>query len=409
MIVCSIDLMGGKAVQLERGERLVVERDDVFALAKRFSRCGEIAVIDLDAALGRGNNVKLIEQLCREFPCRVGGGIRDLERAKSYLRAGAQKVIFGTAASPAILQALPRERTIVALDTRAGHVATHGWHRLSDETPLERAFRLHPYCGGFLLTKIEREGLLGGVDFELAGALHNAVDSPITIAGGVRSISEIAELDQRGIDAQVGMAIYTGRIDPVEAVIATLDFEKGGGLIPTIVCDADGGRPRMLAYSSPQSLRAALHEGIGAYRSRLRGTLWRKGETSSNTQQLVRIAVDCDRDALMFFVRQTGPTCHRGSDRCFPQSDWSWQDLTARIAQRASSDAKNSYTQRLLASDRLLAAKLREEANETARAKTREEVAWECADLLYFLSVKMQKAHVSVADVMAQLASRAVG
>jgi phosphoribosyl-ATP pyrophosphohydrolase/phosphoribosyl-AMP cyclohydrolase len=409
VIVCSIDLMGGKAVQLQQGERLVLEREDVVALAERFSRCGEIAVIDLDAARGRGENIVLIEELCRRFPCRVGGGIRDAERAKAYLRAGAQKVILGTAAVPEILNALPRERMLVALDTRAGRVATHGWQALTDETPLDRAFRLAPYCGGFLLTNIEREGLLGGVDFELANALHNAVDSPITIAGGVRSIAEISELDRRGIDAQVGMALYTGRIDPVEAVIATLDFEKGGGLIPTIVCAVDGGRPRMLAYSSPQSMRAALHEGIGAYRSRSRGQLWRKGESSSNTQQLVRISVDCDRDAVIFYVRQNGPTCHRGKERCFPQTDWSWQDLTDRIALRAKSGESDSYTQRLLASDKLLAAKLREEADETARATTREDVAWECADLLYFLSVKMAKANVSIADVMAQLASRAVG
>jgi len=409
VIVCSIDLMGGKAVQLEQGARLVLERDNVFALAKRFSRCGEIAVIDLDAARGQGENVALIEQLCRRFPCRVGGGIRDAERAKAYLRAGAQKVIVGTAATPQLLSALPRERTIVALDTRAGRVATHGWRTLTDETPLDRALRLEPYCGGFLLTNIEREGLLGGADFGIAYALHDAVGGSITIAGGVRSLAEIAELDRRRIDAPVGMALYKGQIDPVEAVVAVLDFEKGGGLIPTIVCDADGGRPRMLAYSDPQSLRAAVHEGAGIYRSRSRERLWRKGETSLNSQRLITVATDCDRDALIFYVRQNGPTCHRGKDRCFERTDWSWQDLTARIAQRAAAAPNGSYTQRLLASDELLGAKLREEADETACAGTREEVAWECADLLYFLSVKMEKAQIGIADVMAQLASRAVG
>jgi len=409
VIVCSIDLMGGKAVQLEQGERLVLECDDVFALAQRFSRCGEIAVIDLDAARGHGENIALIEQLCRKFPCRVGGGIRDAERAKAYLRAGAQKVILGTVATPEVLSALPRERTIVALDTRAGRVATHGWQTLSDETPVDRAFRLAPYCGGFLLTNIEREGLLGGVDFGLAFALQQAVEGSITFAGGVRSVSEIVELDRRRIDAQVGMALYRGQIDPVEAVVAALDFEKSGGLIPTIVCDADGGRPRMLAYSDRQSLRTALHDGAGVYRSRSRERLWRKGESSLNTQRLMTIAVDCDRDALIFYVRQNGPTCHRGNDRCFEPASWSWQDLMARIKQRANAAPNGSYTQRLLASEGLLSAKLREEADETARAATREEVAWECADLLYFLSVKMEKAQIGIADVMAQLASRAVG
>lgn len=409
MIVCSLDLMNGKAVQLQQGERLILERDDVFALAARFSRCGEIAVIDLDAARAQGENVALIEELARRFPCRVGGGIRDAERAKAYLRAGAQKVILGTAASPELLSAFPRERTIAALDTRAGRVATHGWQKLTDETPLERALRLEPYCGGFLLTNIEREGLLGGVDFELANELRDAVSGSVTVAGGVRSVPEIAQLDRRGIDAQVGMALYTGQVDPVEAVAGVLDFEKGDGLVPTIVCDADGGRPRMLAYSSAQSLRAALREGAGIYWSRSRARLWRKGESSLNTQQLVRISVDCDRDALIFYVRQTGPTCHRGRDRCFDGAEWSWQDLTTRIAQRAATASNGSYTQRLLASDDLLNAKLREEADETALAATREEVAWECADLLYFLSVKMEKAQIGIGDVMAQLASRAVG
>ena len=129
MIVASIDLIGGKAVQLEQGVRVVIERGDVRALAERFGRLGEVAVIDLDAALGSGDNVALIESLCAVAPCRVGGGIRDVERAKAYLRAGAARVIVGTAASSELLRQLPRDRALVAIDARAGRVATHGWNR----------------------------------------------------------------------------------------------------------------------------------------------------------------------------------------------------------------------------------------------------------------------------------------
>jgi phosphoribosyl-ATP pyrophosphohydrolase/phosphoribosyl-AMP cyclohydrolase len=180
------------------------------------------------------------------------------------------------------------------------------------------------------------------------------------------------------------------------------------GLVPTVVCDEDGGRVRMLAYSNAESLRLAIAEGAGIYWSRSRNALWRKGETSGNTQRLARAVMDCDRDALIFYVRQSGPTCHRGSDRCFDEKIFSWETLVARIAKRADTRASNSYTARLIDNPSFLNEKILEEADEVTRAATREEVAWECADLLYFMSVKMQAAGIGITDVMDQLASRAV-
>jgi len=192
-----------------------------------------------------------------------------------------------------------------------------------------------------------------------------------------------------------------------EISLAAIDFEKGGGLVPTIVCDATDGGPRMLAYSTRESLAAALGEGTGIYWSRSRQRVWRKGETSGCTQRLLRVTTDCDRDALVFYVEQTGPTCHRGSDRCFDDAPFTWATLMERIRARAASGATDSYTRRLLGDPRLLAAKLLEEASEVVEAGTREEVAWECADLLYFMSVRMQFAGIGIADVMAQLEGRA--
>ncbi len=408
MIVSSIDIIGGKAVQLEQGERLVIERDDIFALAERFGRCGEIAVIDIDAARGTGENRALIEQLCGRARCRVGGGIRDVETAKRYLRAGAQRLIIGTAATPALLRALPRERTIVAIDARDGTVATHGWRRRTDETPLARATALEPYCSGFLFTQIEREGMLGGLGLAFARELRAQVGGTLTVAGGVKSVEEIAALDRDGIDVQAGMALYTGLIDPIEVIIALTDFTKAGNLVPTVVCDARDGTARMLAYSSPASLRVALRDGTGTYFSRSRDALWRKGETSGAMQRLVRIELDCDRDAVRFFVDQTGPTCHTGAETCFGASDFTWEELRARVAARAATGDIRSYTRRLLDEPKLLAEKIAEEAREVVAARTRDEVAWECADVLYFLTVRMQAAGVSIRDVMAHLASRAV-
>lgn len=408
MIVCSIDLIDGKAVQLRQGERLVLERDDVRALAERFGRVGEVAVIDVDAARGNGENHALIEELCKIAPCRVGGGIRDAGAALRYLRAGAQRVILGTAASVELLVQLPRERTIVAVDARGDRVASNGWRTLESETPLARSLRLQPFCGGFLYTDIEREGMLAGSALERARALRASLEAPLTVAGGVRSVEEIATLDRMGVDAQVGMALYTGVIDEVSAFVATLDFEKGGGLIPTIVCDVRSGRVRMLGYSSRESVTIALREASGVYWSRTRQHLWRKGETSGATQRLIRAEVDCDRDALVFYVEQTNATCHAGADRCFASPAFGWSDLAQRIDERIASVDAESYTNRLLCDGTLLDEKLMEEIQEVIETRTREELAWEVADLLYFLTVKMRRGGIGIDDVMCQLASRAV-
>jgi phosphoribosyl-AMP cyclohydrolase / phosphoribosyl-ATP pyrophosphohydrolase len=407
VIVPSIDLIGGKAVQLQQGERRVLERDDVLDLATQFGRLGEIAVIDLDAALGQGENSELVLRLCRIARCRVGGGIRSVEQAKRYLRGGAAAVIVGTAASPEFLSQLPRERAIVALDARNGNVTLEGWRSIADETPLQRALRLQPYCGAFLYTNVEREGMLAGIDIETAAMLRAHSDNALTYAGGITEIGEILALDRLGIDAQVGMAIYTGVLDPVEAVVSSIDFAKGNGLVPTIVCDARDRAIRMLAYSNANSLRAALRDGTGTYWSRSRGEIWRKGATSGATQRLQRIEVDCDRDALTFYVEQSGATCHTGVDRCFGSGDFSWSTLLDRIDTRAVTGGERSYTRKLLGDPALLRAKLLEEAEEVAGAVTRDEVAWECADLLYFMSVRMRAAGIGIDDVMAQLASRA--
>jgi phosphoribosyl-AMP cyclohydrolase / phosphoribosyl-ATP pyrophosphohydrolase len=406
VIVASIDLIDGKAVQLERGRRLVLERDDVLALAERFGRLGEIAVIDLDAALGQGENTELILALCRVARCRVGGGIRSVDIAQRYLRGGACAIIIGTAASPEFLAQLPRERVIVALDARNGNVTLDGWRSTENESPLARAERLAPYCAGFLYTAVEREGMLGGIDLTGARELRDSVTGSLTYAGGVTTVEEVKALDALGIDAQVGMAIYTGALVPEDAFAACVNFAKCGGLVPTVVCDAQDRSIRMLAYSSAESLGIALREGIGAYFSRQRATIWRKGETSGATQRLHRIEIDCDRDALTFYVEQTGATCHTGATRCFGVPDFTWSTLLERIERRAASGDDRSYTRKLLADPALLKAKLLEESEEVADAVTRDEVAWECADLLYFMSVRMRAAGIGIPDVMAQLAAR---
>lgn len=393
MIVPSIDLMGGETVQLVGGAAKALDAGDPRQHLERFQRVGEVAVVDLDAALGRGDNRALIEDLVRRGPCRVGGGIRSVAAAREWLAKGAAQVVLGTAARPDVLSELPRERVVAALDCRHGEVVVKGWTEGTGQDVLERVRALRGLVGGFLVTFVENEGRLTGIDLERVRALKEAAGGVrLTIAGGVRSARDVAALDALGVEAQVGMALYTGRLSLGESVAACLKSDRPDGLWPTVVCD-EGGRALGLCYSDRESLEVAIERGVGAYRSRRRG-LWIKGETSGATQELLSVDVDCDRDALRFVVRQGEPGfCHQpawtcwGDDRGLPR-------LERRLAQRTRSAPAGSYTARLLGDPQLLAAKLREEAGELAEARDPQGVADEAADLVYFASVALARAGV---------------
>src|SRR5438094_267436 len=309
MIVRSIDLINGRAVQLRRGREFVLDGGDPLARLEEFAVAGEVAVVDLDAALDRGSNAELIREMVRRAPCRVGGGIRDLDTARAWLDSGAAKIMIGTAASPELCGALPRERVIAAVDTERGQVVVDGWRRDTGVPVLERIGALAPVVGGVLFTQVEREGAMDGFDLQaVAEAVRAAGESRLTAAGGITTTVEIAELDRIGADAQVGMALYTGRLTLGAAVAAPLakPVENGGrGVWPMVVCD-EWGRALGLVWSTPESLACAVEQRRGVYWSRSRQALWVKGETSGNTQQLLRVDLDCDRDALRFTVRQHG-------------------------------------------------------------------------------------------------------
>jgi len=405
MLIPSIDLIGGKAVQLVGGRTKILEVEDVLGLARRWRVFGELAVIDLDAALGQGDNLALVKELCTVARCRVGGGVRTVERAHELLRAGAARVIVGTAASEGFLAKLPRERVIVAVDQDQGRLQSMGWRRDEAEAPMDRVRRLAPFCVGFLMTAVAKEGRLEGVDWEAAREIRATTKCPITYAGGVSTVEDVAALDRLGLDAQVGMALYRGLLDPAEAFIACLDWDKQGGLIPAAVQD-EAGRLRMLAWQSRESLRRALTEGKGIYWSRSRGELWEKGATSGHSQELLRVEADCDRDTLRFFVQQTGPACHTGAATCFGPGDFALGDLEATLQERLGTAPEGSYTARLLREEGLLEAKLREETEELIAASTPDEKVWEAADLLYFLMVRMTQGGVRLEQVLRELERR---
>ena len=424
MIVPSIDIMGGRAVQLRRGKDFVLDGGDPVERLEEFSIAGEVAVVDLDAALGRGggggSNAKLIGDLVRRAPCRVGGGIRDLDSARRWLDAGAVQVMIGTAATPEFCGALPRERVIAAVDAERGEIVVDGWRTKTRVPVLERVRQLAPVVGGFLLTQVEKEGEMGGFDVAtVEGAVRVAAGARVTAAGGITTAKEVAQLDDIGADAQVGMALYTGRLSLGDAIGAPLASSPPGPLSrsgegerrenpeiwPTVVCD-EAGRTLGLVWSTRESLARAVAERRGIYWSRSRQSLWVKGETSGNTQQLVRVDLDCDRDALRFTVRQAGTGfCHLHRRSCWP-SEFDLSDLERTLAARIARPVAGSGTAQLLADPALLAAKLREEANELARAASSEDVVRETADVLYMALVALARGGGTLADVRAELARR---
>src|SRR5213080_835141 len=415
MIVPSIDLMQGRAVQLRGGRDFVLDGGDPLARLEEFAVAGEVAVVDLDAALGKGggSNAALIREMVRRAPCRVGGGIRDLDTARAWLDAGAAKIMIGTAASPDFCAALPRERVIAAVDAERGQVVVDGWRTATGTSVPDRIRELAPVVGGFLFTQVEKEGALVGFDFQaVAAAVRAAAEGEggarLTAAGGITTATEIAELDRIGADAQVGMALYTGRLALGEAVAAPLAKpvdREGRAVWPTIVCD-EWGHALGLVWSTRESLVRAITERKGIYWSRSRQALWEKGATSGNTQALVRVDVDCDRDALRFTVRQRGAGfCHLDRRSCWP-SGFDLDDLARTITQRAARPEPGSGTAKLLADSALLAAKLQEEAEELGRAHERADVVHETADVLYLALVAVVRGGGTLADVVAELSRR---
>jgi len=224
MLIPSIDLQAGRIVQLVQGERLAVESHDIDGWIRRFRGRPKIQLIDLDAAKGEGHNGALIQRICGELPCRVGGGIRSIERAQQVLAMGATHVILGSALfareqvdigfAQRMATAVGTERLIAAVDSRGGRVVIHGWRTVLDITPVEAVRSLEAYFGEFLYTNVDREGLLAGTDMAAIEAIRAATFRALSAAGGITSLDEVAQLDAAGVDAVVGMAIYTGRLSP---------------------------------------------------------------------------------------------------------------------------------------------------------------------------------------------------
>jgi phosphoribosylformimino-5-aminoimidazole carboxamide ribotide isomerase len=222
MLIPSIDLMGGKIVQLVQGERKALEFEDFEEWITRFSSFSLVQLIDLDAAIGTGDNRALIREFARRLPCQVGGGIRTIAAAQEMVATGARRVILGSCLirdgapdasfAEQVAHATGPEKLVFAIDSKCGRVAIRGWRELTPTTPLEMIAALEPWCAAFLYTHIDTEGLMQGIPTDVVRRLRDATRKQLIAAGGIASNEQIDELDALGIDAVVGMAIYTGKI-----------------------------------------------------------------------------------------------------------------------------------------------------------------------------------------------------
>ena len=223
MIIPCIDLQDGKVVQLVQGREKALEGDSPERMLEKFAAFGVIQVIDLDAAMGKGSNDSIVGDLAGRAVTRVGGGVRSVARAKALIDAGASKVIVGTAAfrgngvnAPFLEdldQAVGRDAILLALDSKNGRITVQGWQEAIDLTAEEVIQKLEPYCGGFLCTYVDKEGMLDGTDLDWYKRLRSATAHEITAAGGITTLDDIRALADIRVHAALGMAIYTGRLD----------------------------------------------------------------------------------------------------------------------------------------------------------------------------------------------------
>ena len=428
MVISSIDLKGGRVVQLRNGKDLMLERDDAEALIDEFNFYGEVAVIDLDAAMGKTDlkgdtaNTPILKRLLRKGNVRTGGGVRSAKRAKELISLGAEKVIVGSAAFRSdaksggdilntefleeLVAAIGKQRMIISVDSLEGNIAVKGWTETLQVPLVEAARAAEKYCSELLFTCVEKEGCMQGTDMSLVKKLRDAVSCRVVAAGGVSSVEEISALEKIGCDVQLGMALYTKKVSLAQSFIECLDWKKCGELVP-VIAQSEHGQVLMLGYSNRAALEKTFETKKLTFFSRTRQTLWAKGETSGHFLEVKKLRADCDRDTILATVVPHGGVCHTGSFTCFSsEADEvsSLERLYETIRERFANPVPGSYTATLDA--KRVREKVAEESAELCEAQGFDEVVWEAADLIYFVSVLLQKENVSWGDILAELDRR---
>ncbi len=403
MLIPSVDLSGGRLVKYGPGERLVAtsERDPAEWVAE-LARVGEVAVFDLDAERGAGDNAELIVELCRLARCRVGGGMAAEGRVRRFVEAGAASVMVPVGHAE-LLSLLPPGRGI--LTVALGDERANGDGGSGEPAWLDRLDRYAAHAAGVLFVFRDRVGSRAGVDHHRVRALAQTSPLPVAIEGGVASVEDVVALDQVGVDAHVGAALLAGSLSSARAVADLIDFESVGGSVPAVVQDAADGTILALGLTTHESLVQSVEQA--------EPVLWsphdratHAGSEAGNGLELVRVELDCDRDAVRYWVAATRPACRRGTAGCFGERPFSLAALEAVIAERAASADETSYARQLMLDSVERRGKLLEEANQLIAATGPDAARGEAADLLFHLLVDLHARGVTLGDVVAELEAR---
>eukprot|EP01060_Flectonema_neradi_P010630 TRINITY_DN17725_c0_g1_i2.p1 TRINITY_DN17725_c0_g1~~TRINITY_DN17725_c0_g1_i2.p1 ORF type:complete len:869 (+),score=180.14 TRINITY_DN17725_c0_g1_i2:81-2687(+) len=390
----------------------LVDGKNVIKSVEDHSVVGEVAVIDVDASIGLNSGTReIMKSLFKKHHIRFGGGIKKVEDAQTILNDGAAKVIIGSMASREFLSALPRERVVVAIDAifHPGSDNEVGVWKTSQGNPISKVISdLCDTAGHFQVTFAEPQS--PGLDLALVMklvAVCKASKATLTVAGPINTEQEIAVLDEMGIECLIPSNILTGvdnegiekgKLPLSAAITSIIKTDRIDGLYPTVVVDSNNGRALGMCYSNIKSIQEAVRRKRGIYWSRTRG-LWVKGESSGDVQQLVSITTDCDRDCLMFTVKQSGSGfCHRHQQSCFGPAT-GFDKLIQTLQQRKAAAPAGSYTKRLFEDPALLKAKLLEEATELIESPNADNCAFEAADVIYFALVRCVIMGVDLLDI----------
>jgi len=314
----------------------------------------------------------------------------------------------GTGADEDLLARFPRKKVLVGIDFKDGKIVHGGWSEATDIDPVGLAVRLQEYCAGFVYTPIGHRDRLEPAEVQRFEELQAALPRHRFIfGGGFSTLDDLRELDRIGVDTQVSYGLIPEGVDLAEAFVAVLDFEKSNGLVPVIVQD-QAGQVLSLVHANDDAVHKSLQTGQATYWSPGRGEMFTKGEISGNSQEVITVRPDCDRDALLFVVKPSGVSCHAGRYGCFDEISYNLQRIEQMMrARQDAADARKSYTSLMLADRQAVKDRVREEAEALVGATNRDEVLWETADLLYFVLLHLVGEGVTLDEVIKELRGRA--
>ncbi len=407
MIIPTMELRGGRVVAVGDGS-FHEYADDPVEMARALYRLGEIALLDLDAAAGQGDNLEIVRRICRVTECRVGGGVFDERRGDMLLRAGAKQLLLDASGDEELIRRFPRKKVLLTMDIRDGWVVPREGGGRAGVDPVDLAARLQEHCAGFVYTLVGHRARMEPQELQHFERLKSALPGHRLIAaGGFSSVEDLRELDRLGVDGMVTYGRAPCGTDMAEAFLSVLDFEKSSGLLPVVVQDT-AGQVLSLVHANREAVLMSLQTGMATYWSAGQGKVFTKGQTSGNTHDLVTVRTDCTRGVLLFTVQPTGPSCHLGRYSCFGDISYNLHRVEQLMRDRKDrEDPHKSYTQLMLADRGAIKERIREEAEALVRADDSDQVLWETADLMYFVLLNLVQEDLSLDDVNRELRGRA--